>query len=265
MINGINCDIIIIINQITDYGDTVKRIITFCIALLFVFNTMISAFAAEAIDFSLYNVECNVNRLIDIDVVATSRQNLSAVTIEFTYDKSMFEFRETTSADTNASVKSNETDKCVKAVYLCADGANINNGKTIFTITLKAIKAGTGYIDFNVIECVDKNVEFMQIGSCTSAKVTVNSSSHNNKNDDKSSDNADNSSDNNKSSNGKSVRNEATTSLSTADNLGTLNQINDNKANYIFIGVLIGFGIVIILSFAFLFGRKTASIKNNNK
>lgn len=256
--------LLIITNQITDYGDTVKKIIIFSIALLLVLSTMYSVGATENIDFSLKNAECDVNRLIDIEVVAKSRQKLCAVTIEFTYDKSMFEFRETSTSDASASLKSNETENCVKAVYLSADGADISNGKTIFTITFKAIKNGTGYIDFNVYECVDENVEFMQIGNCTSSKVTVNGRFNDNKSEDSKSKKSLNDSDSNTSSKRKSTRNDVTTSQSTVDNLGVLNSINDNKASYIFIGVLIGLGIVIILSFAFLFGRKTASIKNSN-
>lgn len=255
----------IILFIITNYGDTVKRIIISCIALLFVLNTIFSVCAAENVDFKLSNAECDINRLIDIEVIANGRQNLCAVTVEFTYDKSMFEFREAKTDNTNASIKSNETVNCVKTVYLCADGTDIRNGKTIFKITFKAIKEGTGYIDFRVYECVDKNVEFMQIDNCTSAKVTVNGSSHSNKCEGSDSEKSANTSDSNKSSKGKSTRNEVTTSQSTVDNLGALNSVNDNKASYIFIGVLIGFGIVIVLSFAFLFGRKTALTKSNNK
>ncbi len=234
----------IILFIITNYGDTVKRIIISCIALLFVLNTIFSVCAAENVDFKLSNAECDINRLMDIEVI---------------------EFREAKTDNTNASIKSNETVNCVKTVYLCADGTDIRNGKTVFTITFKAIKEGTGYIDFRVYECVDKNVEFMQIDNCTSAKVTVNGSSHSNKREGSDSEKSANTSDSNKSSKGKSTRNEVTTSQSTVDNLGALNSVNDNKASYIFIGVLIGFGIVIVISFAFLFGRKTALTKSNNK
>lgn len=247
-----------------------KRIISSCIAVLITVSTMFSVFAADNIDFKLNNAECNVNRLVEIEVIASSSQRLSAVTFEFTYDKSMFEFRDTKSINTGASVKSNELDNCVKVVYLCTDGTDISNGKAIFTVTFKAIKAGTGYIDFNVYECVDRNVEFMEVGSCTSAKITVNSSSQNNEsaynNSSKSSHSLKSSgnSQNNKASESKSTRIETTTSQATVDNLGTINPINDNKYNYIFLGASIGICIILILIFVFFIGRKTASAKNKN-
>lgn len=248
----------------TNYGDTVKKILIFYLAIVITVVTMFSAFATDNIDFKLNNVECNANRIFEIEVVASSGQGLCAVTFEFTYDKSMFEFRGTKSSETGASVKSNELDNCVKAVYLCADGADISGGKTIFTVTFKAIKAGTGYIDFSVYECVDQNIEFMQIGNCTSAKVNVKGNTDNVKSTDNNSSKSSKSSENSEKSNsskGKSTKIETTTSQATVDNLGIINPINDNKMNYIFIGILIGGLIVSALVVAFFLGRKTLKIK----
>ncbi|MCH5297172.1 MAG: hypothetical protein J1E85_05835 [Ruminococcus sp.] len=241
-----------------------KKIIIFCLAIVITVCTMFSAYATEDIDFKLNNVECNTNRLFDIEVVANSSQGLSAVTFEFTYDKSMFEFRGTKSSDTEASVKSNELDNCVKAVYLCTDGINTSGGKTIFTVTFKAIKAGTGYIDFNVYECVDQNIEFMHIGSCTSAKINVKDSSDNVKSTDNKTSNSSKSTEKSEKSNSsksKSTRIETTTSQATIDNLGIVNPINDNKMKYMFIGISIGGLIVTALIVAFFLGQKTVKNK----
>lgn len=243
-----------------------KKIIIYCIALLFTFATIFSASAANSINFRLSNAECDVNRLFEIAVIANGYQNLSAVTFEFTYDKSMFEFKETKAVDGSA-VKSNELDNSVKAVYLCADGADISTGKTIFTITYKALKAGTGYIDFSVYGCVGQDIEFMDVGDCTSATITVNKSSVSNEKTDSDSSKSGNisssgNSNNNKSS--KSVRAEEASSQSTVDNLGVINSINDNKPKYIVLGIFVGIGIVIVLYFVFLLGRKTSENKNNN-
>lgn len=258
----------IILIIITNCGDTVKRTIISCFALLFVLNTIFSVSASENAGFKLSNAECDINRLFDVEVVAEGENSLCAVTFEFTYDKSMFEFRDAKSDNPNVSIKANEKSDCVKVVYLCSDGADTSNGNTIFTLNFKAIKAGTGYIDFNVYECVNQNVEFMNIDNCTSSKIVVNGSSDDDKSED---DVASGSSENSKSSKsdkGQSTRNDTkndiTTSQSTVDNIGTLNSVNSNKGNYIFIGILIGFGIIIVLSFVFLFGRKTANIKNND-
>lgn len=244
-----------------------KKIIIYCIALLFTLTSIFSVSAANSIDFRLSNAECDVNRLFEISVIANGYQDLCAVTFEFTYDKSMFEFRETNACD-GSLVKSNELDNCVKAVYLCADGADISAGKTIFTITYKALKAGTGYIDFSVYECVGQDIEFMDVVGCTSAKITVSESSGRKEssagNSSKSSSisSSGNSEDNNSA---KSVRAEEASSQSTVDNLGIINQINDNKPKYIILGVFIGIGIVIALCFVFLLGRKTSKNQNNCK
>lgn len=241
-----------------------KKIAIFYLAMLITVSAIFPAFAAEIIDFKLNNVECNTNRLFDIEVVANSSQKMCAVTFEFTYDKSMFEFKGTKSSDTDASVKSNELDNCVKAVYLCADGEDISGGKTIFTITFKAIRTGVGYIDFSVYECVDQNIEFMQIGSCTSAKVNVKGSLRNADSTDNNSSKSSNSSTNPEKSNSsksESTRTETTNSQATIDNLGIINPINDNKMKYIFIGIAIGCIIVATLVVAFFLGRKTVKNK----
>lgn len=246
-----------------------KKLIIFYIAITITFSAIFSVSASGNINFKLSNAECDANRLVDIEVVANGSQSLSAVTFEFTYDKSMFEFRGTKSNSTIASVKSNELDDSVKAVYLCTDGADISSDTTIFTITFKAIKAGTGYIDFSVFECVDKDVEFMEVGSCTSAKITVNGSSQNDKSGNNNSSKSNNSkssdlsgsSDDNKSSKRISIRNETTTPQATVDNLGTINPINDNKTYYIIIGVFVGILVVSVLAVVFFIGRKTANMK----
>ena len=242
-----------------------KKLIILCIFILIALGSTLSVFAASSINFKLSDAECGTNRLVDIDIIASCNQNLTAATFEFTYDKSMFEFRNTKSNDTNANVKSNELDNTVKTVYLCADGTDIGKGKTIFTITFKTKKAGSGYIDFNVCECVDQNVEFIQVGTCTSAKITVSGSSKNSENiDNNSSDSGNlNSSEraDNKSSKSQSSRVEMTTSQASVNNLGNLNPINDNKINYILLGIFIGVGIVMAFAAIFVIGRKTAKTK----
>lgn len=242
-----------------------KKVIILCIFIMITLGSILSVFATSNIDFKLSDAECGTNRLVDLEIIASCNQNLTAATFEFTYDKSMFEFRNTKSNDTNANVKSNELDNTVKTVYLCANGTDISEGKTIFTITFKAKKAGSGYIDFNVYECVDQDVEFIQVGTCTSAKITVSGSSKNSENIDNNSSNSGNSDfserADNKSYKRQSSRVDVTTSQASIDNLGTINAINDNKINYILLGIFIGVGIVMVFAAVFVIGRKTAKPK----
>lgn len=240
-----------------------KKVTIILIFILITFGSMFHVFSASNIDFKLKDAECSINRLVDIDIVADCNQNLTAAAFAFTYDNSMFEFRYAKTNNTNANLKSNELDNTVKVVYLCSDGADISTGKTIFTITFKAKKAGTGYIDFSVYECVDQNIEFIQVGTCTSAKITVKGSSKSNETSDNNSSDSSNLNSreyayDNNSSRKQSSKVETATSQASIDNLGTINSINDNKANYVLLGIFIGIGIIMVLATAFVIGRKTA-------
>lgn len=84
-------------------GRTMKKVIILCIVILITFGSTFSVFATNNIDFKLSNAECSINRLVDIDIIASCNQNLTAATFEFTFDKSMFEFRSTKSVDSNAN------------------------------------------------------------------------------------------------------------------------------------------------------------------
>ncbi len=58
-------------------------------------------------------------------------------------------------------------------VYVHADGIDLSAAPEIFTLEFKATGEGTTPISFEVCDCVDADVEFMQIGTCTSGSVTA--------------------------------------------------------------------------------------------
>lgn len=154
-----------------------KKLLSFLIIIILIFSSFVSVFAADAVSFDITDCESEKNRLFTIDVVAECNTKLSACTFEFTYDKNMIEFRSAKATDEESRITTNEKSNCLKAVYLNANGKSIKNGEAIFTLTFKAVNSGVGYIDFNVSDCVDSNVEFLDIGNCTSSKVTIKGSS----------------------------------------------------------------------------------------
>jgi hypothetical protein len=54
-----------------------------------------------------------------------------------------------------------------------ADGIDLSAAPEIFSLEFKATGEGTTPISFEVCDCVDADVEFMQIGTCTSGSVTA--------------------------------------------------------------------------------------------
>ena len=211
--------------------------------VLLSYGSLITASSANKVDFVLSDCNCDNNRIFTISMTADSDKKLCAASFEFTYDKSMFEFRNAKASDKTSKIAYNELSDKVKLVFLNADGININNGEIIFTLTLKAVKSGTGYIDFFVSDCVDSDINSINAGKCTSAKITVNSKS------DKSGSDKSNSSDNagkSESSGSKSERKKTdeSTSVSSYDEIGQLNSFDNPNTRLLIVGIALGASII---------------------
>lgn len=213
------------------------------VSVLLIGCSFFTVLSATKIDFTLDDCTTDNNRLFTISMTADCDNNLSAASFEFTYDKSMFEFRSAKVSDKTSKITYNELDDKVKLVFLNADGTDINNGENIFSLTFKAVKSGTGYIDFFVSDCVDSDINSLDAGKCTSAKITVNSPSSE-KNSDKSS--SSDKSDKNESSSVKSKRekSEETTSASTYDEIGQLNSFDNPNTRLLIIGIVLGASLI---------------------
>lgn len=247
-----------------------KKLFSISIILILIFSSFVCTYAAEAVSFEITDCECDKNRLFTVDIVAKSDSKFSAGTFEFTYDKSMFEFRSAKVTDDNSRIMTNELSNSVKAVYLNANGKDIKNGEVIFTVTFKSVKSGEGYIDFTVSDCVNSNAEFIDIGKCTSAKITVSGSSS-----DKSSSDSSNSSNNSSSKNSKDSsndgkssstrdKNQETTSDSTIDEMGLLNPIDDKSTRFLIIGIAIGVSAIVLFMLGYFITRKIFSRHKEN-
>ncbi len=249
-------------------GGKVRRFLSVLMIFSILTLSVMNVNASDNISFELVDAECQSGRLVEIEIVAACSKKLSAATFEFTYDKNMFEFRSVKSSDSNATIKANETSSNLKAVYLNTYGADISNSATIFTITLKTLSAGTGYLDFSVCDCVDADVNWIDVGKCTSAKIIISggSSNSNSKNASSSSSSgaSSKSSDKSVTVKGTSTREFDTTSPATIDNLGLLNPIKSSNTKYLILGIAVGAALVMLLLLVFFIGKRTAAVKIKN-
>lgn len=226
--------------------------------------SFITVFSATKVDFTLNDCSTDNNRLFTISMTADCSKNLSAASFEFTYDKSMFEFRSAKVSDKSSKITYNELNDKVKLVFLNTDGIKINNGEEIFSLTFKAVKSGTGYIDFYVSDCVDSDINSIDIEKCTSAKITVNSKSSDSSSDKNNSDKSGKSdSSNSKSERGKA---EETTAASTYDEVGQLNSFDNPNTRLLIIGVVLGASLIaaVMLAYNILKRIKSNINKRNN-
>lgn len=232
--------------------------------VLLSYGSILTAFSANKVDFDLSDYNCDNNRLFTISMTADSDKKLCAASFEFTYDKSMFEFRSAKVSDKTSKIAYNELSDKVKLVFLNADGINIINGESIFTLTFKAVKSGTGYIDFFVSDCVDLDVNSIDAGKCTSAKITVNSKSEKSGSDKS---NSSDKSEKNESSGSKSERNktEETTSVSTYDEIGQLNSFDNPNIRLLIIGIVLGASLIAAVMLAYNIFKRIKSNRNKRK
>lgn len=149
-----------------------KRIflITF-LFLLLATGSAAKAFAVQTVSFSLPEVQCAPNRLIQVPCVATGSGKFCAGTFSFQFDKNLLEIRKVTPYK-GAKAVFHQADT-LKISYVHPDGIDLSAAPEIFTLQFKVKGEGTTPISFEVYDCVDSDVEFMQIGTCISGSVTA--------------------------------------------------------------------------------------------
>lgn len=241
------------------------RFLIFIITVVLLsYGSLITAFSANKVDFVLSDYNCDNNRLFTISMTADSDKKLCAASFEFTYDKSMFEFRSAKVSDKTSKIAYNELSDKVKLVFLNADGINIINGEIIFTLTFKAVKSGTGYIDFFVSDCVDSDINSIDAGKCISAKITVNSKSEKSGSDKS---NSSDKSEKSESSGSKSERKktEETTAVSTYDEIGQLNSFDNPNTRLLIIGIVLGASLIAAVMLAYNIFKRIKSNRNKRK
>lgn len=238
------------------YLSVFKLITTFLIIFSLIISSAAGYFSAEAVNFSLKGCSTDKNRLFTVSMEASYSKPLCAASFEFTYDKSMFEFRDVDSNDENTLLKAYETDDSVNVLFLNADGKEIKDGNVIFELTFKAVKNGIGYIDYYVSDCVDENVNSINAGKCTSAEIKVNSSDKSKGSTEK---------EGSGSSKSKSVRevSEEDEDIASIDEMGTLNRFDDQNVRFLIIGIALGVSVIAFLGIAMSIFKKFKNSKTN--
>lgn len=223
-----------------------KRLTIVLLCVILMLFSVISVSAVSDISFATTDAQCNNNRLFTVDIKAKSADDFSVATFEFTYDRSIIEYREVSCGD-NSYVRAHDNGKSVVVSYLCSDGVKIDEYTTIFTLKFKSISEGETRLDYTVSNCVNSEVEDMPIGSCTSSLITVNSKITKSNNETQKNKNSigKNSSDNIESD---TYQNSDTT----IDQFGVLNDgyFNNNKAIFLIIAAVATVGVS-----AFCLGR----------
>ena len=146
-------------------------IILILVALLQI--SLTSAFATASVSFEMQNADMKPNRLFSVALSANSDNRLSAATFEFTYDADYIEFRKIKAVNNGSKIQVNKKSGKVKVVFLNSEGQNISGGSDVLTLDFKTIKEGTAYIDYTVNQCVDSDVNFMDVGSCAASCIRI--------------------------------------------------------------------------------------------
>ncbi len=123
----------------------------------------------------MQNADMKPNRLFSVALSANSGNLLSAATFEFTYDSDYIEFRKVKAVNNGSKIQGQQ-EKAARLklfFFFNSEGQNISGGSDVLTLDFKTIKEGTAYIDYTVNQCVDSDVNFMDVGSCTASCIRI--------------------------------------------------------------------------------------------
>ncbi len=144
---------------------------------IFMILILLSVFPASAsgtVSFETGSITCKNNRVIAVNVNAQGNGKLSAAIFEFSFDKSILDFRGTDSPD-GTLTEHTETENGVRVCFLCSDGKALSGQTALFSLSFKSVAEGESEIGFTVKDCADSDAQWMNIGSCTAGTVTVSS------------------------------------------------------------------------------------------
>lgn len=143
---------------------TMKKLFSIILILVALLQiSLTSAFATTSVSFEMQNADMKPNRLFSVALSANSGNRLSAATFEFTYDPDYIEFRKVKAVNNGSKIQVNKKSGKIKVVFLNSEGQNISGGSDVLTLDFKTIKEGTAYIDYTVNQCVDSDVNFMDV------------------------------------------------------------------------------------------------------
>ena len=106
-----------------------------------------------------------------LDLKCDNSDLLAAGIFEFTYDKSILEFRGT-ECDDGIKVKYNESDNNIKLVYYNQSEISVESG-VIFKIKFKTHDYGEAEITYKAYQCVDNTPNDINAGKCGAGNINV--------------------------------------------------------------------------------------------
>lgn len=239
-----------------------KKLFSITLILIAVLQiSLTSAFATESVSFEMQNADMKPNRLFSVALSAKSVNRLSAATFEFTYDADYIEFRKVKTVNNGSKIQVNKKSGKVKVVFLNSDGQNISDGSEILSFTFKTLKTGTTYIDYTVEQCVNSDVNFIDVGSCTASCVRI----YKNASGTVSGGSSSSSNKNSTQATGRSGKSkhptEPTTVNASDDKYIDYNPIKDKQIKFFLAGMGITAGCLAVLSVAYAIGKKSAQKK----
>lgn len=238
---------------------TMKKLFSITLILIAVLQiSLTSAFATESVSFEMQNADMKPNRLFSVALSANSGNRLSAATFEFTYDPDYIEFRKVKAVNNGSKIQVNKKSGKVKVVFLNSDGQNISDGSEILSFTFKTLKTGTTYIDYTVEQCVNSDVNFIDVGSCTASCVRI----YKNASGTVSGGISSSSNENSTQATGKGGKSkhptEPTTVNASDDKYIDYNPIKDKQIKFFLAGMGITAGCLAVLAVAYAIGKKSA-------
>lgn len=241
---------------------TMKKLFSITLILIAVLQiSLTSAFATESVSFEMQNANMKPNRVFSVALSAKSVNRLSAATFEFTYDPDYIEFRKVKTVNNGSKIQVNKKSGKVKVVFLNSDGQNISDGSEILSFTFKTLKTGTTYIDYTVEQCVNSDVNFIDVGSCTASCVRI----YKNASGTVSGGISSSSNENSTQATGKGGKSkhptEPTTVNASDDKYIDYNPIKDKQIKFFLAGMGITAGCLAVLAVAYAIGKKSAQKK----
>lgn len=241
---------------------TMKKLFSTLLIFIAVLQiSLTSAFATESVSFEMQNADMKPNRLFSVALSAKSVNRLSAATFEFTYDPDYIEFRKVKAVNNGSKIQVNKKSGKVKVVFLNSDGQNISDGSEILSFTFKTLKTGTTYIDYTVEQCVNSDVNFIDVGSCTASCVRI----YKNASGTVSGGISSSSNENSTQATGKGGKSkhptEPTTVNASDDKYIDYNPIKDKQIKFFLAGMGITAGCLAVLAVAYAIGKKSAQKK----
>lgn len=269
-----------------------KRIFSIFFIFLFIISISINAYsAAETVNFSLQSAEAKKDRIVTLDLKCDNSNALAAGIFEFTYNKSILEFRGT-ECDDGIKVKYNETDNNIKLVYHNQSERSVESG-VIFKIKFKTLDYGEAGISYKAYQCVDNTPNDINVGKCSAGNINVkpnavetenvsgsksssaasekekskkNKKSNNKSDKSKDSENADNDVDDDSDDfdDFDDSYDSGDSDKSPLENLGDLNDVEESSGNNALLYfILIGIGVLILALTVIQIIKKLRAKKNN--